>query len=202
MLHSLYAPAHLSYLNTSWVYSVDLPTINGMAHYVTLDGPSMHILFSDGVWLLCDGGWRRVYAVAFSDGLHPNTVYCGEWFAVDERCFERLHDFCVCADMRNSSPERPLLLDDIGYDVFERRVMTMPAWFLDPVTLRSVWSGAKSRGGAPGKRFCLSCNISVSANNFVTQHLTSLAHCRAVQGAAADHAGGEPYCTLPSHVSW
>lgn len=175
MLHSVGAPAHLAHLNRLWVRCAEHPTLNGRSHYVSCeDDMQAHIVWADGIWMLADGDlpYMLMYAISASPALHPNTILPGEWLAqaVWPGGWTRLDDFAVQADMTLSSPERPLRLDDVGVDLFLRRALAYPVWFVDPTTGDVQCSSAKA-SAAPGRRFCAICDRAYSANNFVSQHM-------------------------------
>lgn len=114
-----------------------------------------------------------IVAEASSLGLHPATTKKGEWrmfdLATQAMRMSPLHFKHECLD---SSPVAPLSLDDIGHDFFMRCTPRRILWYTDPRTGRVFHSGAKRvHGEAVGKRYCYECNLSFSANNFVSQHM-------------------------------
>lgn len=179
MLRSAHVPPHLAHLDRVWVRHPTVPLIKGFPHYVSIEeGSSTHICRTDERWIICDGALPRVliYAFSYSPALHPNTILPGEWVVVEERFPDRcvmLPDFHLCADVSGSTAEDPLMMEDVGLDFFLRITPTHPVWFVDPFTHAVRYSGTKmGSNGTAGVRFCSVCSKCVSANNFVSQHLS------------------------------
>jgi hypothetical protein len=108
-------------------------------------------------------------AISCSFGQHPVTIYKGEWYLkhTDEWWVSDLYFY-----MDNyGTEEEPLLLEDVGMDVFVRLRFSRRLWFVDPTTEKTVHSGAKiASNGRPGVRYCWLCRECFSGNNFISQH--------------------------------
>jgi hypothetical protein len=105
-----------------------------------------------------------------SFGLHPITVLQGEWFFHGNNSTTQSNIYFYMNWYGSCS--QPLDLEnDVGLDVFVRLRLPKPIWYINPVTHEKVHSGAKYLNGKLGRRYCWICNCSVSANNFVSQHL-------------------------------
>lgn len=124
-------------------------------------------LGEDGVWVIEQD--FLTLARAHSDGMHPNTIYPGEWY-IQYRLFawERSETFRFC--LSEVTPNYVYSLDDIGVDYFGRIQQTHPIHWVgcDGQVYRS---GAKNGG----KRWCHVCSRVYSANN-MTQHLNAMVH--------------------------
>jgi hypothetical protein len=168
-LESVGAPRALSHLNAEWV-----PIARDEGSYRC---GGIVVGRIDGAWVIHDDLF--VYARAASLALHPHTVHPGEWIALAEAFparWERMDLFrFVCAGIQTSAPEAPIELSDVGVDVFLRMAFSRPVWFVDPKSGRVEHSGAKTARtdmrGRLGRRFCHLCGVSLSANNFWSQHV-------------------------------
>lgn len=158
-------PADLPHLGGAWRRAAP---INGRAHYVNDSDMPAHIVWHLGKWFIVDKDIPNVllYAVSDSPALHPNTILPGEWEALVEwpDTWRALPDF----HLKTVKTDAPLSLDDLGRDYFVRVRGSRPVQFINPHTGEAAWSGAKPPGGV---RYCHLCDVCISSNNFVTQHL-------------------------------
>lgn len=109
-------------------------------------------------------------ARAHSASAHPNTMDDGAW--VDCRDERVITPLTFRVDL-SSSRRAPLSLADIGDDFFSSFAArtNRVVWYREPISHRVYHSGAKVREGVLGRRYCPSCTLSFSANNFVSQHM-------------------------------
>lgn len=120
-------------------------------------------------------GKNKRIAAAISTACHPSTVFAGEWSVLQNYGYV-ISDLKFYIDPFTTTEENPISLHMIGFDFFMRHKTTKRIWFISPISGETVHSGAKGNGGSrlPGKRFCSYCNLLISANNLVTQHIKSI----------------------------
>ena len=142
------------------------------ARYVRGDA---QVVWQGTHWVVMHTDLELVYAVAFSDALHPNTVLPGEWVAR----VTLPDDWRVLTDFHFVASGNVFELDDLGRDYFVRVPQVQAVWYVHPHDKTLVFSGGKG-----GKRYCHLCDRLLSANNFTHQHLK--VHARAT-GSGGDH---------------
>lgn len=127
-----------------------------------------YILFYDkGLWVISYFG--KIIAYSCSLGHHPVTIFKGEWFFVsrnqlDQEFYFKINESQFCVD-------NPCMLEDVGDDYFTRLHRSKILYWKQSYDSKSFHSGAKRKHDALGKRYCWVCKETISANNFVSQHL-------------------------------
>ena len=151
MLRGARVPEEVPHLGGEWVRDGD--------RYVQGDAQ----IVWGGMWMIMHLEMPLVYAVAFSEAQHPNTVLPGEWVAR----VTLPEDWRVLSDFHFKAVGDVFTLDDLGRDYFVRVPQKQPVWFVHPHDNTLVHSGKY------GKRYCSYCDKLSSANNFAHQHLPS-----------------------------
>lgn len=131
------------------------------------------IQYDGFTWSIRDMRSDTIVAEAASLARHPATIFEGQWRVLN-RTTGCMEDSLLVFyhDSIQSSPQKPLTMDELGIDFFIRRLGTKIVWYVDPISYKVHHSGAKENDdGCAGKRFCPFCMRSFSANNFVSQHM-------------------------------
>ena len=148
-------------------YLCDVFRKRGDAMYVSDTFGMILRLDEDGAWIIEQD--FLTLARAHSDGLHPNTIYAGEWY-IQTYLFEWERSETFRLSLSEVTSHYAYSLDEIGVDFFGRIQQTRPIhWIADDGQV--YWSGAKNGG----KRWCHVCSRVYSANN-MTQHFNTTFH--------------------------
>lgn len=139
---------------------------------VSDDGKHSISRADDRTWTVVAADGSRV-AEATTLALHPTTIVEGEWSVKRRRAWHH-HSMHFAHTPINTSPTRPISLDLLGRDFFMRHRTSSLIWYIDPTSGCTVHSGSKAHEGKTGVRFCARCNLSISANNFVHQHMRKM----------------------------
>lgn len=155
------------------------------------DTDGKYILFKtpDSRWEIRERTSKNLVAFANTTAAHPTTIYLGEWQTncdgASEWTYSPMH---FAHEKLTTTFDRPIPIDLLGIDFFLRHRVNSIIWYIDPLTgsvvhsgsksIKNIKSGAKSKRRSksikdigPGVKFCSLCSCTVSANNFVSQHM-------------------------------
>lgn len=145
--------------------------ISPVSPSVSLDSPSVSLAPPSHLH------HHHYYYYVHTAALHPATIptqdvwyRCGRAGEREETTLSFEHYGLV------TSHDHPARMRDLGEDLFVYRRHMRIFWYVDPVTGETHHSGAKTDPTyhVYGKRYCPFCRKSMSANNFVTQHLPQM----------------------------
>ena len=131
----------------------------------------MTLFRTDTQWMIVDRILRLVaYAISF--GMHPVTVYKGEWMvSSDDGITFQADPTFAFSPGRESSEKEPYSMSEIGIDFFIRNASCQSSfgviWYVDPQSRHVYHSGTKFSG----RKYCHLCQLSLSSHNFYHQHL-------------------------------